>query len=166
MAYGYGQMRSSDRDRDTAHAILQSAYADGRLTREEFDDRSGRLLSSQTHGELQALTADLPGRLPFVPVAPVPYGQYPVMPQPRTNSMAVGALVCGIGQLFFLFPASVAAVVLGHIARSQIKRNGEAGDGMALAGLVLGWIGISLTVLFTLLILVVFARSGGPHPGP
>ena len=95
MAYGYGQMRSSDRDRDTAHAMLQAAYADGRLNREEFDDRSARLLSSQTHGELQSLTADLPGRLPFVPVAPVPYGQYPVMPQPRTNSMAVGALVCG-----------------------------------------------------------------------
>jgi hypothetical protein len=157
MAYGYGQMRSSDRDRDTAHAILQSAYADGRLTREEFDDRSGRLLSSQTHGELQALTADLPGRLPFVPVAPVPYGQYPVMPRPRTNSMAVGALVCGIGQLFFLFPASVAAVVLGHISRSQIKRTGEAGDGMALAGLVMGWIGISLTVLFVLVVAAAFA---------
>ena len=157
MAYGYGQMRSSDRDRDTAHAILQAAYADGRLNREEFDDRSARLLSSQTHGELQSLTADLPGRLPFVPVAPVPYGQYPVMPQPRTNSMAVGALVCGIGQLFFLFPASVAAVVLGHISRNQIKRTGEAGDGMALAGLALGWIGISLTALFTLIVILAFA---------
>jgi hypothetical protein len=157
MAYGYGQMRSSDRDRDTAHALLQSAYADGRLTREEFDDRSTRLLASHTHGELQALTADLPGRLPFVPVAPVQYGNYPVLPQPRTNSMAVGALVCGIGQIFFLLPASVAAVVLGHISRSQIKRTGEAGDGMALAGLVLGWIGISLTVLFTLILIVAFA---------
>jgi hypothetical protein len=157
MAYGYGQMRSSDRDRDTAHAILQSAYADGRLTREEFDDRSTRLLSSQTHGELQALTADLPGRLPFVPVAPVPYGTYPMMAKPRTNSMAVGALVCGIGQIFFLFPASIAAVVLGHVARGQVRRTGEAGDGMALAGLVLGYIGISLTVLFALLVLVAFA---------
>ena len=47
--------------------------------------------------------------------------------------------------------------MLGHISRNQIKRTGEAGDGMALAGLVLGWIGISLTALFTLIVILAFA---------
>jgi uncharacterized membrane protein len=48
MAGGFGQMRSSDRDRDSAQAILQGAYADGRLTKDEFDDRCSRVMSSQT----------------------------------------------------------------------------------------------------------------------
>ena len=69
---------------------------------------------------------------------------------PRTNGMAIAALVCGIGG-FFVFPASFAAVVLGHVARREILRTGEAGSGMATAGLVLGYIG---TVIGILLILV------------
>jgi hypothetical protein len=171
MAGGFGQMRSSDRDRDSAQAILQSAYADGRLTREEFDDRCSRVMASQTYDDLRALTADLPGRLPFMqpppvpmPMAPpvAPYGYMPV-PQQRTNSLAVGSLICGIGQIFVWTPASIAAVIMGHIARRQIKQNGESGDGMAVAGLVLGWIGIALTLLFVFIIIV--AVAAGTHGG-
>jgi hypothetical protein len=171
MAGGFGQMRSSDRDRDSAQAILQSAYADGRLTREEFDDRCSRVMSSQTYSELQALTADLPGRLPFAP-PPVPmpmpppvapYGYMPVAHPQRTNSLAVGSLICGIGQIFVWTPASIAAVIMGHIARRQIRQTGEAGDGMAVAGLVLGWIGIALTLLFVFIIIV--AVAAGTHAG-
>lgn len=170
MAGGFGQMRSSDRDRDSAQAILQSAYADGRLSREEFDDRSGRVMASQTYAELQSLTADLPGRLPFLPPPPPammpmpqapPVGQFGYMPiqQPRTNSLAVGSLICGIGQIFVWTPASIAAVIMGHIARRQIKQSGETGDGMAVAGLVLGWIGIALTVLFVLILVLAVAAT-------
>src|SRR5437879_3318379 len=102
MAGGFGQMRSSDRDRDSAQAILQSAYADGRLTKDEFDDRCSRVMNSQTYAELQSLTADLPGRLPFVPppMPMAPYGHRPVVQPQRTNSLAVGSLICGIGQIF------------------------------------------------------------------
>jgi uncharacterized membrane protein len=177
MAGGFGQMRSSDRDRDSAQAILQSAYADGRLSREEFDDRCSRVMNSQTYDELRALTADLPGRLPFMPPVPMPmpppmapYGYMPVAHPQRTNSLAVGSLICGIGQIFVWTPASIAAVVMGHIARRQIKQTGESGDGMAVAGLVLGWIGIALTLLFVFIIIVAVAAGThgsaiSAHPG-
>ncbi len=64
----------------------------------------------------------------------------------RTNGMAIAALVCGIGG-FFVFPVSIAAVVLGHIARREVRRTGEAGSGMATAGLVLGYVGIAIGIL-------------------
>jgi len=163
----YGQMRASDRDRDSANSLLQVAYAEGRLTKDEYDDRTGRLLRSQTYGQLQALTADLPGHFPGAPMAPqvVRYAR-----PARTNGLAVASLACGIGQLFFWFLAAIPAVVLGHMARRQIRETGEAGDGMAVAGLVLGYIGIVLTVLFVagavVLVAVASTRSGQPFPGP
>jgi hypothetical protein len=43
--------------------------------------------------------------------------------------------------------ATIPAVVCGHVARSQIRRTGEQGAGLALAGLILGWIGFGFTVL-------------------
>jgi hypothetical protein len=52
-------MRASDADRDVVSAVLASAYADGRLTREEYDDRQTILYGSRTLGELPALVADL-----------------------------------------------------------------------------------------------------------
>jgi protein-disulfide isomerase len=58
---------------------------------------------------------------------------------PRTNTLAIVSLVTG-------FFCSVAAVVTGHIALGQIKRTGEYGRAMAIAGLVLGYLGIALVV--------------------
>ena len=72
----------------------------------------------------------------------------PPYPPRRTNALAIAAVVCA----FFFAPA---AIVLGHISLSQIKRTGEEGRPMALAGLVLGYVftvlyvvGIVLYVLF------------------
>jgi len=91
-----------------------------------------------------------------------PYGQPygPPVPAPRTNGMAIAALACGIGG-FFVFPASFAAVVLGHIARREIRQTGEAGDGMATVGLVLGYIGSVIGALLVLgfILAVVFLAS-------
>ena len=163
----YGQMRASDRDRDSANSLLQVAYAEGRLTKDEYDDRTGRLLRSQTYGQLQALTADLPGHFPGAHLTPQ-VAQY-VRPA-RTNGLAVASLACGIGQLFFWLLAAIPAVVLGHMARRQIRETGEAGDGMAMAGLVMGYIGIVLTVLFVAgaVALVAVANVHGVQhfPGP
>lgn len=47
----------------------------------------------------------------------------------------------------------VVPVILGHLARAQIRRTGETGDGMAVAGLVLGYLGI--VILVTYLVFVV-----------
>ena len=156
-------MRVSDRDRDTANGLLQTAYAEGRLTKDEYDDRSGRVLASQTFDQLRALTADLPGHA-FGVQPQHPYQVQYATPR-RTNGLAVASLACGIGQVFFWFLAAIPAVVLGHMARRQIRQTGEDGAGMALAGLVLGWIGIVLTVLLVVggLALVAVATA---HTGP
>ncbi len=55
----YGALRASDADRDIVHRALGAAYADGRLTREEFDQRSDAVLSARTLSELPVLLADL-----------------------------------------------------------------------------------------------------------
>ena len=66
----------------------------------------------------------------------------PVGPQ-QTSGMAIGSLVCGLFPFFLLTP--IAAVVLGHLSLSQIKRSAGRlkGHGMAVAGLVLGYLAIA-----------------------
>ncbi len=63
--------------------------------------------------------------------------------------------------------ATIPAVVCGHVARNQIRRTGEQGAGMALAGLILGWIGVGFTVLVVIIavLAVVAVSSGGPACG-
>src|ERR1700722_16614957 len=56
-----GQMRASDADRDLAIGELSEHFQTGRLTQEEFDDRSARALRAATGQELSGLFADLPG---------------------------------------------------------------------------------------------------------
>jgi Domain of unknown function (DUF1707)/Cell wall-active antibiotics response 4TMS YvqF len=53
-------MRASDADRDQAIESLATASAEGRLTLEEYSDRSGAALAARTQGELAVLTADIP----------------------------------------------------------------------------------------------------------
>lgn len=72
-----------------------------------------------------------------------PYGAYPVA-RP-TNGMAVASLVLGILWLYWL--GSILALVFGYVARRQIRERGEGGDGMAVAGIVLGWIGVATLVV-------------------
>jgi Domain of unknown function (DUF1707) len=53
-------MRASDQDRETAAELLREAYVEGRLSREELDERAAAVFSATTWGELRDLTADLP----------------------------------------------------------------------------------------------------------
>ncbi len=55
----HAQLRASDADRDVVHRALGGAYADGRLDREEFDQRSASVLRARTLGELPPLLSDL-----------------------------------------------------------------------------------------------------------
>ena len=52
-------LRASDADRNVVHGVLTDAFADGRLDREEYDDRTAATLQARTLGELPALVADL-----------------------------------------------------------------------------------------------------------
>lgn len=57
-----GMMRASDADRDAVVDVLRDAYTDGRLTLEEFGERTSAAYAGRTWGELRELTADLPGQ--------------------------------------------------------------------------------------------------------
>ncbi|MGV0805063.1 peptidylprolyl isomerase [Mycolicibacterium setense] len=87
--------------------------------------------------------------------APPPYGGYPAgypaghPPSAQTNGMAIASLVCAA-----LF--APLGIVFGHISLSQLKHSGEQGRGIAIAGLVIGYVLTVLGILATVLA-VVFA---------
>lgn len=70
----------------------------------------------------------------------------------KTNSLAVASLLLGLLALFP--PFGILAVIFGHVARSQIRKSAgrQKGAGMALAGLILGYLFLGL-VLFVIWIL-------------
>ena len=55
-------IRASDVDREVVVATLRDAYTAGRLTLEEFDERTSAAYASKTWGELRKLTEDLPSQ--------------------------------------------------------------------------------------------------------
>lgn len=92
------------------------------------------------------------GAPPGYPPNPYGYGYgygYPTQ-QGGTNGMAIAAMICGICGFACLVPGLV-GIILGIVSLPQIKRNGQSGRGMAIAGIVLGglWIlGLVLLLVF------------------
>jgi hypothetical protein len=155
--YGQGQyvqpgMLCAAADRERTIDVLKAAFGEGRLSKEEFDSRSGRVLAARTYADLAGIVADLPAG-PAGPMMPYSGGYYPPMMSAQpTSGLAIGAMICGISEIFTLGFAAIPAVILGHLARAQIRQTGERGDGMAIAGLVLGYLGIAGWVLVILAI--------------
>ena len=88
----------------------------------------------------------------WTPVAPstaLAAGSGAVTPYARsTNGLAIASLVFAIASWFVCpFVGGVLAVILGHIARGQIRRTGEAGGGLAMAGLILGYIHLGIAIV-------------------
>lgn len=87
------------------------------------------------------------------------YG-YPVMVAKPTNGMAIASMVvsifgavglCGYGIGGYI---GIVGAILGHVARRQIRERDESGDGMALAGIITGWIAGGIAVIATAIIVV------------
>jgi Domain of unknown function (DUF4190) len=78
-----------------------------------------------------------------------------------TNTLAIVSLVLGIG-CYVILPVigAIAAVITGHMARGQIRQTGEGGGGMALAGLILGYLHLALAVIGIAIVLVIVAIAG------
>ena len=71
----------------------------------------------------------------------------PVMP--HNSTMAIISLIGGIaGWTVLPFIGSIVAIITGHMAKSEIKKGGGmvTGNGMATAGLILGYLNIALGV--------------------
>ena len=66
----------------------------------------------------------------------------------RTNGLAIASMVLGIVWIYWI--GSVLALIFGYMAKNQIDQSEgrETGRGMAIAGIVLGWIGVGTLVLF------------------
>ena len=79
----------------------------------------------------------------------------------RTSTLAVISLVAGIlGWTLLPVLGTLVAIVTGHMARAEIRRSGGAleGDGLAIGGLILGWLSALLWVVG---IVVLFMFLGG-----
>lgn len=63
------ELRAGDADRDAAAAALREAFAQGRITQDELEERLGKVHTAKTYGELAPITADLPATdsAPVVP---------------------------------------------------------------------------------------------------
>jgi uncharacterized membrane protein len=158
-AAAHADLRASDQDRERASEVLKTGYADGRLSKDEYDEQLSQIYAARTVGDLARLTSQLPGG--GAALLPVPAGP------PKTNSRAVAAMICGVAEFFTFGLTSIPAVILGHKARGEIRRTGETGDGLAITGLVLGWLAIGLWLVFWVFVLVGFAAySHGSPAGP
>jgi hypothetical protein len=153
----WGKMRAADVDRDRVAGILGTAFTEGRLTRDEYDERLQTAFTARTYADLDQVVADLPAA-PSTELEPVPE-------ETQTNGLAIASFACGLGQFVFGPLATIPAIVFGHMARSQIRRTGEQGAGLALAGLILGWAAVILGIIVVAATVVAFSQTSGPAPG-
>jgi hypothetical protein len=99
---------------------------------------------------------------------PQPYAYpSPYMPARQHEGLAIASLAVSCAAVFGLCTSGIAGVlgivgaILGHVARSRIKRNGRAGAGLALAGIIVGWVlaVISAAIVVGLVFLVVHDKN-------
>ena len=82
--------------------------------------------------------------------------------QSKTNTMAIISLIAGLVSWFFIpFLAAIVAIVTGHMARGQIKNSTETGDGLAIAGLILGYLNIAMACVGILVFILIFGGMIG-----
>ena len=138
--YPSGSMRVSDADRDRAIAELSEHYQAGRLTTEEFEDRTGRALQARTTADLADLFTDLPRRqapmtggtatsaastAPASPARAWP-ARLPVAPVAILAVVAVLALLSG--HLFHIAWVPVVAIIVVRLrAGGHRRREARAG---------------------------------------
>ncbi len=113
----------------------------------------------------QQSTVPLPAAVPPAPYAaatvatytPVPLPPGPYTPAPPTDGFAITALILGVTGFVTGFLTSIPAVIFGFLARGRIKRNGTQGSGMALTGIILGFVGIFFAIIGVVIALLLVA---------
>ena len=116
-----GYLRASHVDREHVIDVLKTAFVQGMLTKAELDARVGQAFASRTHGDLAAITADLPAGLTRTPPPrkPAPAQGTPPVSKPLLWT-AVAIMLAGIvsvvaavpAQNFLLLPMGVLAILI------------------------------------------------------
>ncbi|MCE0521939.1 MAG: DUF4190 domain-containing protein [Methylacidiphilales bacterium] len=98
-------------------------------------------------GQSSLVASGAPAAAPPVPGMPaVPLA---VAPASTTSQLAIWSLVCGCLSLLCSIFTAIPAIILGHMGRSEIKKNPALqGGGMALAGLILGYVFTAFSILY------------------
>ena len=132
-----GSIRVSDAERDLAVAELSEHFQSGRLTQDEFDDRSSRALAARTGTDLSGLFADLPRQAQVaVPAAADPLDPFCGYGYQRPP----GGLLVGRAILAF--------IIIAIIAGGVFSRHGHAhGGAWFLAVVILSFVFLRLTRL-------------------
>ena len=111
-SYPRADIRVSDTERDQAVTELGEHFQAGRLTQEEFDDRSGRALQARTGRDLTALFSDLPRPAVTDPWAgPVPWAGPPAGPVPPAGRRGAGPLPA----VRFVLGVAIVAIIAGNV---------------------------------------------------
>ncbi|MFS0733187.1 DUF4190 domain-containing protein [Microbacterium sp. 1P10UB] len=92
---------------------------------------------------------------------PAAYTPYPT--EPKTNVLAIISLIASIVGFIWIIPflGGLAGAIMGHISLGQIKKNGEKGRGLALAGIIVGWVGVGLFVIGVIAFFGIIAAGVG-----
>src|ERR1700681_2197240 len=104
----------------------------------------------------------------YVPPPPMGYAGVPVA-GPRTDGLAIGALIAGILSLVCFWPLCLgiilgpAAAIMGFISRQRIAASGGtvSGGGLALAGLIVGIVGFIASAAWAIFSIFLASHSGG-----
>jgi Domain of unknown function (DUF4190) len=73
------------------------------------------------------------------------------------NGLAIGSLVTSIAAFFVCGSIGIVGAIMGHMARRQLRERNEDGDGLALAGIIVGWIGFALSLVMILALVAFIA---------
>ncbi len=116
-------LRASDADRNVVHGLLTEAFADGRLDREEYDERSAATLQARTLGEFPALVADLVPDRPLLPAKVPLTAATPSELQKRAEDKWLKDRREAFGA--FLFPTVVCWVIFAASNSSEMLNWGD-----------------------------------------
>jgi hypothetical protein len=137
-----GYLRASHADREHVIDVLKAAFVQGMLSKADLDTRVGQAFASRTHGDLAAITADLPAGLirALPPRKPAPAQAPPPVNKPLMWT-AVAIMLAAIASMVAAFPAQnvvllsmgvlailIAAPIAGTLMLDSCRENRSGGQ--------------------------------------
>ena len=146
---GPGPVEAADLALDDAIASSEEAFEEAEVRVEELDVEDASVDIPPVE-EWEAAVPPVPAPAPSPPSPP----SVPMTQSIPSSGLAIASLVLGICGLTILpLLASILAIIFGYMARRDIRQRPDevSGEGMAMAGIVMGWIAVGLAVAGLLL---------------